>query len=167
MKQFMVAVLFGCLLFGVSVSSNAQEKGGKKNAATQMVTQFLKQLEKAELTAEQTTKAKELFTKAAEEVSSKRTAGGIPAEVLKKRADASKAAKEAGKKGKEMQDAVDASLGLNADQLKLFKETETILTKAKIEIGKLLSPEQIAKLPAQAQGAFKAKEGGKKAKAKE
>lgn len=166
MNRIWIALLVGCFLVGASVSSNAQDKAGKKNVTTQMVAQFMKQLEKAELTAEQTTKVKELFTKAAEEVGSKRTAGGIPAETLKKKAEASKAAKEAGKKGKEMQEAVDASLGLNADQLKLFKETETILTKAKIEIGKLLTPEQIAKLPEQAQGAFKAKEGGKKAKAK-
>jgi Spy/CpxP family protein refolding chaperone len=165
MKKFVVAMLALCTLVGVSSNSSAEDKVDRKNPVSLMVAQFMKQMEKAELTAEQTAKVKELFTKAADEVNTKRTAGGIPTDVLKKRNDATKAAKEAGKKGKEIQEAVDAGLGLPPDQLKLFKETETILTKAKIEIGKLLSPEQIAKLPEQAQNALKAKEGGKKAKA--
>ena len=166
MKKYMVAILALSVIVGISGNLLAQDKDAKKNPVTLIVTQFLKQIEKAELTADQTTKAKELMTKAAEDVSAKRTAGGISADILKKRTDAFKSAKESGKKGKEMQAAVEASLGLTEEQLKVYKETETILTKAKLEIGKLLSPEQIAKLPEQAQAAFKAKEGGKKAKAK-
>ncbi len=166
MKKLIVAILVFSMLTGASATSFAQDKAVKKNPATLIVTQFLKQIEKAELTADQTAKAKELLTKAAEEASTKRMAGGITADILKKRTEALKSAKEAGKKGKEMQEAVEASLGLTEVQLKLYKETEAILTKAKMEIGKLLTPDQIAKLPEQAQAAFKAKEGGKKAKAK-
>ncbi len=76
MNKIWIALIAGCFLVGASVSSNAQDKAGKKNVATQMVAQFMKQLEKAELSAEQTAKIKELFTKAAEEVGAKRTAGG-------------------------------------------------------------------------------------------
>ncbi|MEQ1824905.1 MAG: hypothetical protein ABL921_03135, partial [Pirellula sp.] len=80
-------------------SVQAQEKGAKGNQAAQMTKAFMKQLEKGELSDEQTTRVKELFTKVAKDVSLKRTEGGITAEVLKKRTEAGKAAREAGKKG--------------------------------------------------------------------
>jgi hypothetical protein len=146
-----------------TISVSAQEKAAKKSPATTIVTQFLKNLEKAELSAEQLAKAKELFTKAATEVAAKRTEAGITAEILKKRNDAGKAAKEAGKKGKELQAAIDSGSEMTESQKKLFVETEAILSKARIEVGKLLSAEQLAKLPALVQTTLKPRE-EKKAK---
>jgi septation ring formation regulator EzrA len=144
----------------------AQEKGGKGNPSAQMVKQFMKQLEKAELSEEQTSKIKELFGKVAKEVSAKRTEGGITAEMLKKRAEASKSARDAGKKAKEAKQEVDAAVALTDAQKTLMTDTEAMLSKVRIEIGKLLKPEQIAKLPEQLQGNFKEKDGSKKKKAR-
>ena len=162
MKKSILSLLAVAAILVCSVTLNAQEKGGKKDPAKAMVTQFMKQLEKAELKEEATTKIKDMFEKVAKEVAAKRTQSGITADVLKKRTEASKAAKEAGKKGKEMQAAAEAAMGLTADQTKVFKETEDMLGKVRVEIGKLLTAEQLAKLPEQAQNAFKEKSGKRK-----
>ena len=165
MKKSILSLLAIAALFINSVSLNAQDKGDKKDPAKAMVTQFMMQLEKAELKDEETTKIKEMFSKVATEVAAKRKTSGITTELLKKRTDASKAAKEEGKKGKEIQTAAEAAMGLTADQTKVFKETEEMLGKVRVEIGKMLTPEQLAKLPDQAQNAFKEKAGkGKKNK---
>ncbi|MDZ4851966.1 MAG: hypothetical protein SGI77_21985 [Pirellulaceae bacterium] len=168
MKNSLLSVLMVGVVFFGSLSLNAQEKGGKKKAAgaDSLVTQFMKQLEKAELTAEQTAKIKEMYTKVATDVQAKRTASGITFELMKKRTDASKAAKEAGKKGKEIQEAGIAAMGLTADQAKVYSETDQALGKVRIEIGKLLSPEQLAKLPDQAQASMKERISGNKGKKK-
>lgn len=162
MKKSIICLLAAISLACGSVSLNAQEKGDKKDPAKNMVSQFMKQLEKAELKDGETDKIKEMYTKAAKEVTAKRTECGITAEMLKKRAEATKKNKEDGKKGKEAQEAVEAAMGLNADQLKVFKETEEMLAKTRAEIGKLLTPEQLAKLPDQLQNSVKEKK--KKAK---
>jgi len=162
MKKSILSLLAAGAILINSVSLNAQEKGDKKDPAKTMVTQFMKQLEKAELKDEESTKIKDMFQKVAKEVSAKREAGGITADILKKRVEATKKAKEDGKKGKELQAMVEAAMGLNADQAKVFGETEEMLAKVRVEIGKMLSAEQIAKLPEQAQGSFKEKTGKKK-----
>ncbi len=162
MKKSFLSLLAIAALLIHSVSLNAQGKGDKKDPAKAMVTHFMKQLEKAELKDEETTKIKEMFSKVATDVAAKRKASGITADILKKRTDASKAAKEEGKKGKEIQAAAEAAMGLTADQTKVFNETEGLLGKVRVEIGKLLTPEQLGKLPPQAQNAFKEKTGKRK-----
>ena len=164
MKKSILTLLAVVALLVQSVSLNAQEKGDKKDPAKNMVTQFMKQLEKAELKEEETNKIKEMFQKVAKDVAAKRTEAGITAEILKKRADAQKSAKEEGKKGKDMQEAVEKAMGMTADQTKVFRETEEMLAKVKVEIGKTMTTEQIAKLPEQAQNAFKEKVGKGKGK---
>jgi len=162
MKKSILSLLAAGAILINSVSLNAQEKGDKKDPAKTMVTQFMKQLEKAELKDDESTKIKDIFQKVAKEVAAKREAGGITADILNKRVEASKKAKEDGKKGKELQALVEAAMGLNADQTKVFKETEEMLAKVRVEIGKMLTAEQIAKLPEQAQNSFKEKTGKKK-----
>ena len=76
---------------------------------------------------------------------------------MKKRVEATKKNKADGTKGKEAQISIESAMGLNAEQLKVFKETEELLTKARVEIGKLMSAEQIAKLPDQVQNSLKEK----------
>ena len=147
MRNFVFSTLATLALFVSPLSLNAQEKGRKADPATQMVKQFMKQLEKAELSGEQTTKVTELFTKVAKDVSTKRTEAGITQEIMRKRTAASKEAKEAGKKGKEMQAAVEAAVVLTEAQKKLMVETDELLAKARVEVGKLLTPEQMKKLP--------------------
>ena len=163
-KSILFFLAVAAILFS-SASLNAQEKGREKDPANVMVTQFMKQLEKAELKEAEATKIKEMFAKVAKEVSTKRSESGITGEILTKRTDATKKNKEDGKKGKEAQAAVESAMGLTADQTKVFKETEVMLGKVKVEIGKLMTAEQLAKLPEQAQNLFKEKSGkGKKGK---
>jgi hypothetical protein len=157
MKNSILSLLAVGAILVHSVSVNAQEKGDKKDPAKNIVTQFLKQLEKAELKEDETNKIKEMFQKVAKEVAGKRSEAGITPELMKKRAEAQKATKEAGKKGKEAQEAVESAMGMNADQFKVFKETEEMLAKVKVEIGKTLTAEQIAKLPEPAQNSLKEK----------
>jgi hypothetical protein len=55
-------------------------------------------------------------------------------------------------------------LGLTPDQIKVLDETEKAIAKAKQEVGKKLSADQIAKLPEQARKSVEApapKQGGK------
>lgn len=169
MKKILLVLMVLSLLTLSPWTAQAQEKGkGKKRNASpeqQMIDQFMKQLEKAELTEEQSTKIKELWTKVAKEVTKTRTEGGITAEILKKRAEATKEAREAGKKQKEVQEAVDKAMSLSDSQKKVMQETEAQLSKVRIEIGKLLKPEQIEKLPPQLKDNLKEKEGKKKKKA--
>ncbi|MCF7963631.1 MAG: hypothetical protein K9M08_23060 [Pirellula sp.] len=162
MQNFVFSTLAAFALFVLPLPLKAQEKGRKADPATQMVKQFMKQLEKAELSGEQTTKVTELFTKVAKDVSTKRTEAGITQEIMRKRAAASKEAKEAGKKGKEMQAAVDGAVELTEAQKKLMAETDELLAKARIEVGKLLTPEQMKKLPEPFQTNLKEKAGKKK-----
>jgi hypothetical protein len=157
MKKSVLSLLIATAILFQSGITFAQEKGGKRSPSTAMISQFMKQLEKAELPEDMSAKVKETFAKVAEEVSSKRTAAGITAETLKKRTEAQKTAREEGKKPKEAQAAVEAAMGLTAEQSTVFKETESMLSKVRIEIGKMLTPEQMAKLPENARGGFKEK----------
>jgi hypothetical protein len=159
MKTFLSTGFAMFLLLGSSFAVQAQDGGkkGKQDPATQMVTQFIKQLEKAELSEDQTAKVKEIMTKVAKDVTSKRTEAGITPEMMKKRVEARKKATEDGKKGKELKELVEASGDFSADQKKVFEETELLLNKARIEVGKLIPPEQTAKLPAIVQANLKEK----------
>ncbi|XZE45947.1 hypothetical protein SH467x_001209 [Pirellulaceae bacterium SH467] len=153
-------VLAACSLFVLALSpvaAFAQEKGKKAGPAQQMVNQFMKQLEKAELTAEQSTKVKELMMKTAKDVVKMRADAEITPEMMKKRTDAGKAAREAGKKGKEVQEAVKAAVALSDAQTKVLADAEAAVAKTKLEVGKLLKPEQIEKLPPMVQGSLKEK----------
>lgn len=164
----MRTILSLCLLlvFAVGAPLSAQEKakGKKANPEMQIINNMMKQLEKAELTDEQSTKIKEMMKKIAGEIATKRTEAGITADKLKSRLDAMKSAKEAGKKGKDLQAAAEEAMGLTEEQKKVYADTEAMLAKARIEIGKMLTPEQMAKLPEQAQASMKEKAGGKKGK---
>lgn len=165
MKNAFIALMFVVsfsLSVGVSFAAQGNGKAGKGDPVNQIVNPFLKQLEKAELSDEQLTKVKEVMTKAAKEVTAKRTEGGLTKELLKKRADAAKTARESGKKGKQLKSEVDAASGFTDDQQKVFDETEVMLTKARIEAGKILTAEQLEKLPANFQANLKEKESKKK-----
>jgi hypothetical protein len=166
MQKLLVVALLLSVCAWFTPPASAQEKKAKGGAAGMMMSQLLKALEKAELTEEQTLKIKERYMKVATEVDKLRTDAGISPDIVKKRVEAAKAAKDSGKKAKEMQESLFEAMGLTDDQKKVFIESEEKINKAKMEIGKMLSEEQMAKLPAQVQAQFKVREGGKKAKAK-
>jgi hypothetical protein len=167
--KFLTVALLASFVF--TSIGNAQDegkpKGKKQNAQLNMVDQFLKQLEPAELSDEQKSTIKEMMSKVQEEVLAKRTEAGIKPEVMKKRAAARKEGTEAGKKGAELKKHVEAALGLSQEQLTVLDETEKAVAKVKQEAGKKLSAEQVAKLPEQFRKSLEPqapKAGGKKKK---
>ena len=127
-----------CLFVLTPISVSAQDNPGKKkgpnpaNQAKQMVAQFMKQLEKAELTETQTTKITELMTKVAEKVAKQRLEADLTPEIMKKRTEAGKAAREAGKKPREVKAEIDAAVTLTAKQKETLETTEADLAKVKV-----------------------------------
>lgn len=119
----------------------------QEKAAKNMLKQTMKAFADASLTSEQEQKAEAIFSKATKEVVAKRSAAKITPELQKKQAAAAKEARESGKKGKKQAEAAFASAGFNEEQIKVFKETQETLNKAKREFAKTLKPEQIQKLP--------------------
>ncbi len=116
-----------------------------------MLKQTLKGFEAASLTSDQEKKGDEIFSKALKEVVLKRGSVKITAEMQKKQAAAIKEARESGKKGKQQSESAFTSAGFNEEQVKVFKETNELLNKAKREFAKSLKEEQIKKLPEQMQ----------------
>ncbi|MCC6510292.1 MAG: hypothetical protein IT423_14405 [Pirellulaceae bacterium] len=130
----------------------------QEKMAKAMLKQTLKSFADATLTAEQEKKADELFSKVTKEVVAKRAAVKIDADLQKKQAAAAKEAREAGKKQKDVAAAAFASAGFTEEQIKVFKDTQAMMNKAKQDFAKSLSEDQLAKLPKQMQKSLK---GGK------
>ncbi|MFM8573774.1 MAG: hypothetical protein ACKOAU_19420 [Pirellula sp.] len=151
--------LVGCMLLGCSLANvSAQEttaKRGKVDQETAMVSQFVKQFEPAGLNQETTAKLKEIFSKTAKEVVAKRKDAKLTPEMLKNRTEATKKAREEGKKPKEVREIGLSAMNATEDQKKVLVETEEMLSKTRIEIGKLLTEEQKSKLPKQLQANLK------------
>jgi hypothetical protein len=151
--------LFAVSLSFVTSSVLAQEpskgKALKGNPETVMVNQFMKQLEAAEAPTEVVQKIKEVFSKTAKEVVAKRKESGLTPAMLQKRTEAGKKAREEGKKPKEVKELALAAMNATDDQKKVLAETEEMLAKTRVEIGKLLTEEQKSKLPKQFQANLK------------
>jgi len=146
-----------CLFAVMSVvlsNASAQDgvkSGGKSDPETAMTNQFLKQFEPATLDQTTTEKIKEIFGKAAKEVVAKRKQAGVTPQMLKKRTDAVKQAREEGKKPKEIREIGFNAMGATEEQTKVVLETEEMLAKARVAVGKILTDEQKSKLPKQLQ----------------
>jgi hypothetical protein len=145
-----------CVTFSNSFAQDAQKgnKGGEKKAGQKqgkvsLTDQFIKQLEPAGLSEDQIASIKKLMTSVADDVAAKREKAGITAQIMRKRGEARKAGTEAGKKGADLKKYVEETLGLTDDQKSVVDETEKAMTKVKLEAGKLLTKEQLEKLPAQ------------------
>ncbi len=149
MKNAIVfSLALALLTSSAAFAQDAAKKAGKKKGdpAKQMVANFLKGLEPAELSEDQKKEVEELFTKTAKEVVAKRKEAELPADIYKQRTEATKEAREAGMKGEELKKAIDAKIGLNEEQAKCWTETTKMLEKTKLAVGKLLKEEQLAKL---------------------
>lgn len=151
--------LLGCMLIGCLVcNATAQDgakKGRKADQETSMVNQFMKQLEPAELNPETASKIKELFSKTVKDVLSKRNEAKLTPQMLKDRTDAAKKAREEGKKPKEVREIALSAMKATEEQKKVLMDTEELLAKTRIEIGKLLTDDQKSKLPKQLQNNLK------------
>jgi hypothetical protein len=84
--------------------------------------------------------------------------------MLKKRTDAVKQAREEGKKQKDVREFGLNSMGATEEQKQLVLETEDMLAKARIAVGKLLTDEQKSKLSKQLQSNLKEPTAPKKPK---
>ncbi len=148
-------VLVLALVLAISAPLMAQEKdrkkGGKrpKAAAREGFTVVPKQwLEGLELTAEQKEKLEELNKEYGPKLKEARAKmdGIVTDEQKKARAEAMKAAKEAGKKGKELREAVDAAVQLTDEQKAKMAEVKKAMGPLQREIREkfmaLLTPEQ-------------------------
>lgn len=154
-RNLLVCGLLLGLLGANAVAQETAKKGAKVDQETAMVNQFLKQLEPAELGSETTQKIKEIFSKTAKEVVAKRKEAMLTPKMLLSRNEASKKAREEGKRPKEVRE-----IGLNAmnatdEQKKVLLQTEEMLAKTRVEIGKLLTEDQKGKLPKQLQANLK------------
>ncbi len=114
-----------------------------------MLKQNLKGFEMASLSSEQMKKAEEILGKAVKEVVIKREAAKITQDQSKKQAAALKESREKGAKPKQQSEEAFKAAGFSEEQVKVFKETQELMSKAKKEILKDLKPEQIEKLPEQ------------------
>lgn len=150
-KWFMCLVAVTAIFVSNASAQDGGKANGKPSSEATMTNQFLKQFEPASLDQPTTDKIKEIFGKAAKEVVEKRKQAGITPQMLKKRTDAVKQAREEGKKPKEVREFGLNAMGATEEQKQLLLDTEDMLAKARIAIGKLLTDEQKGKLSKQLQ----------------
>jgi hypothetical protein len=141
------AVSLSLISSSVLAQDSPKGKAPKGNPETAMINQFMKQLEAAEAPADLLEKIKEVFSKTVKEVVAKRKEVGLTPAMLQKRAEAGNKAREEGKKPKEVKEIAIAAMNATDDQKKVLAETEEMLAKTRVEIGKLLTDEQKSKLP--------------------
>jgi hypothetical protein len=132
----------------------AKPDGGKKRAA--VAHPMLKAVEGLTLTAEQKPKVEEATKEFTETILALRKEGLTQA-LNKKKSDAMKAAREAGKKGRELEAAVMAAMDATDEEKALLKKAEEANAKLAKAMGAVLTAEQIATLPPQMQQALGAK----------
>ena len=162
LKCLAVAAVAAMLVVPAS-AADAEKKKGKGNRQSPAA-QIVKQLADVGLTEEQTSKIMELGKAAGAKMKELREAAGITPELTKKRSEAQKSMKDSGKKGKELQEAVNEAAGYTEEQiagLKKVNEARMAFTK---EVIGLLTDEQKEKLPKQMQRSAK---GGAKKKKKD
>lgn len=136
----------------------------KKRAA--VANPMLKAVEGLTLTSEQKPKVEEAAKEFTETILALRKEG-LTQSLNKKKADAAKAAREAGKKGRELEAAVMATIDATDEEKALLKKAEEATAKLAKAMASVLTAEQIATLPPQMQQALGAKKpAAKKAAAK-
>lgn len=118
-----------------------------KSYTNRLVTSQLKKLQKADLTAEQVTKIKELVTKFAEKAAPLYQKSAYTPEQKKAYAEAIKKAKAEGKIGKELSAAYKSAVKLTAGQTAARKQVQDAYSAMMKEIVGMLTDEQKAKLP--------------------
>ncbi len=122
----------------------AKKKKGKGGGGNSIVAQIMKSLEAAKLTDDQEAKIKELGAAVQEQIKALSTEGLTP-ELTKKRAEALKAAREAGKKGKDL--AAAANEGFSEAEKTVLTKSNEITTKFRKQVLALLTDEQKQALP--------------------
>jgi hypothetical protein len=151
-----VALLVGIAMADDDKDAKQAKKKAKKGGENPAVAKVFAVPEGITLSEEQQAKLTEIkkeFGPKVEDAFKKRDAI-LSEEQIKARADANKAARTAGKKGKEAQADVDAAMKLTDEQKKKMadsqKEIRDLQTKVRDKLTALLNDEQKAKLPKKA-----------------
>lgn len=129
--------------------SDSQEEldDEQRKKVKSMLRQTIKPFAAVDLTEEQRQKADEVLAKAVKDYVVKRSKAEITDQLQKKQLAAMKAMKTSNKSAREQAKEAFASAGFSEEQVKVFKATQASLNKAKREVGKLLTEEQIESLP--------------------
>lgn len=144
----MILTLTGMFLIAAPLFAAAPKEGAKKPPKNPAVTRVEKLLEGLTLTDEQKAKLevlqKELGPKLLE--ASGKLDGILTPEQRRARAETSKAARDSGKKPKEVTEAVDAAMKLTADQKPKVAEARKVLAELdkalREKVLEVLTPEQ-------------------------
>ncbi len=171
MKRVLTCLAVLALSAFVATSSFADDAPKKKKGAdggkgkgSPALAQVMKALEAANLTDEQKGKIKELAAKMKEATKSLADEG-LTEELIKKRGELMKAAREAGKKGKDLADA--AKEGLSEAEVAVLNKEMQAQGKFHKEVLALLTDEQKAALPERTMKAWSGPEKGKGGKKKD
>ena len=172
MKRFLTALMLMLLVVAVAVPlvADAQEAGkkGKKKKGRQAgaAAALKKQLEEVELTAEQKEKIEAIIAKhsAAITEAQQDVSELLTPEQRRARAAAMKAARDAGKKGKDARADVEAAIQLSPEAKAKLAEAEKAARDAQMklrqEVAAVLTPEQ------REEAGLQTRQAGKKAKKK-
>ncbi|MEM6780002.1 MAG: hypothetical protein AAF670_20270 [Planctomycetota bacterium] len=159
-------LLVGLVALVATQCSAADEKANKKNAGKRNYTpgaNVTKHLSSVSLTDEQKTQLDEAQQKLAATLKELR-GEGFTRELTKKRAEAAKAAREAGVKQKDM--AAKLSETLSADELTLLDKAAAAQAAFKKAIVGMMTPEQIESLSDEAKKVLLPRQGSGNAKGK-
>jgi hypothetical protein len=132
----------------------AKSEDGVKRAA--VANPVLKAVAGLTLTAQQKSKFEEATSEFTETILALRKEGFTQA-LNKKKADAIKAAREEGKKGRELEAAAMAAIDATDDEKALLKKAEEANSKLAKAMSEVLTEDQIASLPPQVQQAINSK----------
>lgn len=147
MKHIAKTLLPLALAFVVAAPLSAADSKKNTSYANRLVKSQLKKLEKADLTAEQVAKVKELLAKFAEKAAPLHQKSSYTPEQKKAYAEAIKKAKAEGKTGKELSAALKNAVKLTSQQEAARREVQQAYSAVMKEILGMLTDEQKAKLP--------------------
>lgn len=142
------------------MAKEGKRKRPAKGRHAGVMAQLSKKLQALDLTEDQVAKLKELKEKFGPEMAELQAKAKPTAEQREAMKEAKQKADAAGKKGKELRQALQAAMKLTPEQTAARKEMQEIMKKVRQEIGELLTPEQKEK----AHLGHGPKRGGKKGK---
>ncbi|MCC9640974.1 hypothetical protein LOC71_01720 [Rhodopirellula sp. JC740] len=148
-----LVVCFACPVLADDEAATKKKRAGNRQAGGWMARNVEKSLEAVELTDEQKEKladAKKQFTSELKELRE----AGLTQELMKKRMEAQKAARESGLKGKEL--AAKLKEDFSEDEQALFAKQQKAVAAMRKSVAGMLTPEQMEKLPEQARKQFTA-----------
>ncbi|KLU02984.1 putative signal peptide and transmembrane protein [Rhodopirellula islandica] len=166
MKHLIALALIACLAASATADDKPEAKkkrAGNRAAGAWMAQNLSKTLETVELTDEQKAKWNEAKTSFVAQMKELKDEGLTP-ELMKKRTEAQKAAREAGLKGKEM--AAKLKEGFSEEEQALIAKQQKAAKALRVAVAGMLTPEQLAALPEQARKQMTSAKKGRKGKGK-